>query len=148
MSTDDRVVVTIKYPGNNKPWAVFHGADVDHTRGLIGQAFGFSIEGLTLHEVTVIAQQQVEGVGHVVKTLGGTPVPDTSTEGSAWDQVSEAKRNTAPAETPEVNPLVSKLAACTTQPEVKQLWAENRPEFDADEYLTAAMKSRYKELAP
>lgn len=138
------ISATIKWQGKDEPWLVVRGT-VAEAKAQLAEAFGLDLEGLTLAEAVQTCQRHANAMRQVGMTLGATPVARGS-EGGAWDAVRNGAATTPPAE-PEVNPLVEGLANCTTQDQVKKYWAKNRPAFDADESMTAAMKARFKELA-
>lgn len=163
MSGDLETSVTIKYPEQKRyegaPWAVFKGG-TDQIRHQIIAYFGYdqsAVQGMTLHELVLLANQAVRASGAVQGILGGSPVAQTEqpaasgpTGESVWDQVDgeAGGQQKVAGQQQEENPnlgLIGLLKAAESIEELKRLWATNKAAFDAAD-VQEAYSARGKAL--
>lgn len=145
-----RTCVTIKVPESSKwagdnPWLVFEGSP-KAVREQIIETFGLEdVEGLTLFDVTLNAQQVATNQGSATQRLGGRVLAQGKP--SEGNPQSEAEK---PSETPpKADPLAGLKAAVESaqfRDDLKRLWAENRVVFDDNPDLFAEWKAKGKSL--
>lgn len=162
-----RVCVTIKVPeskryASDNPWLVFEGT-VASVKADMAEAFGMSgTEELSLHSVTINAQNIATQMGHIASTLGASVVSEAPAEPQAsgqpawegepasadvWAQAAANGGGAAPAgEKSDKDPILTALELATTIADVQQVWAENQDAFNSNEEYMNAYKARGKAL--
>lgn len=153
--TPTRISATIKHPEsarykNDNPWIVFEGSEPEAIKALIAETFGLDVEGLTLNEVVVNAQQQASAVATAAQGTGGTVVDSGRSSGGngAWGGVNKgqkAQEQQAPSE-PARDQIFDLIDDCATVDDLQKLWAENQAKFAEDEVM-AAYKAKGKALS-
>lgn len=140
------VTVTIKGRTANDPWIVVHGNGPDHALKMLGEAFGFEVEGVTLATASVHAHQVYGATTGIVETFKATPLPGSPPPAGkdAWDVA--AGQADAPEPTPAER-VEAELLAAKTVNEVKKVWGLNVELFNENPHLVELYNSRGKALA-
>ncbi len=145
------ITVTIKYgKGYDDSWVVFRG-DAESIREDVIGYFGMdraSVAELTLSELIVNATQYAHGKTAVASTLNGAvighkPSEAQDAQGKSSDPWAAAEQQASAQ--PQENPMLARIAACTTGDELRRLWAGDQAAF-ADAEVMAAWKARGKAL--
>ncbi|PSL04150.1 hypothetical protein CLV30_106155 [Haloactinopolyspora alba] len=169
--------ISIKY-GDKKddfhaPWLTIGGEDVHDQRLRLIAAFGWNaaeLEGQTLAQLVVRADQEAKGLYKLRNDLGATVVstpqaPAVSQAGAApigqppasddpWAQAQAASAAADPAAGAGQAPaqaqpqtLMDKVKAANTVRELQMLWRDNKAEWEADAAIGAAAKERKAAIA-
>jgi hypothetical protein len=136
------VSVTLKRTGRDEPWIVIRG-EVAEVKVALVQAFNLESKCLSydLGSLTSVCQSFFNGGGNAISGLGARPVTDEDETPPPFEGGTKVEQ-----EADEDQWLFDALTAATTLEAVKQVWAENRPTFDSNPALEAAMKKRWAEL--
>jgi len=166
VSDDLATSLTLKYPETKRyegaPWVVFKGS-VGQIKDQVVAYFGYDqnqIAGMTMHEITLLANQSIRSAGALAINLGARPIsqddeqqswgnpqgaPEGAVKGNAvWEQVGSTPPAAAPAENPHAG-LIGLLKEAATIDDLKRLWVTNKPAFE-DAEVAAAYKARGQAL--
>lgn len=167
MSDDLTTSLTLKYPETKRyegaPWVVFKGS-VGQIKDQVVAYFGYDqnqIAGMTMHEITLLANQSIRAAGSFAINLGATPItqeseqqswgnpqgaPDGAVKGSAvWDQVEGGGNTGGGAPSNPHAGLIGLLNEAATIEDLKRLWVTNKPAFE-DKAVAEAYSARGKAL--
>lgn len=160
-----RVCVTIKVPESKRyaadnPWLVFEG-DVEGVKEMIAAAFGLDPTGLSLHSVTLNAQNIATSTGHALQGLGASVLSEGSANkpasapaesgGDVWSQAQGGQSGPPwPTEEkkdePKVDPVLAAIEGCQSVSELQQVWAENQDAFNANPSYMDSYKAKGRAL--
>lgn len=152
------ISITLKYPKpkyQDAPWIVFHGTPAEVREDIIA-AFawdGETVTDLNLHEVTLKAQEAIQGAGNVANTLGGKVLSDGGGQPQGvWSQAGSGASAQAEGaeEQPPADPtawLKVEIEKSTGIAALQRLWADNKAAFSEHPELMDAYKAKGKALS-
>jgi len=156
--------LTLKYPEAKRyegaPWIVFKGS-VGQIKDQVVAYFGYDqnqIAGMTMHEITLLANQSIRQAGALAINLGATPISQENDwgnpkgdadakgapGGNVWDQVNGGSNGGGEPSNPHAG-LIGLLNEAASIEELKRLWVTNKPAFE-DKAVADAYSARGKAL--